>query len=103
LNTFIKGCSHKIRRQIYDLEKVSGNLSSSLTVDGVSVDTYLTNVGIQTKSKLCSGGCNNVEFIVLGDSLSLLIMDGIHVKLAKIDDDLKESEIMCNNASHPVR
>nr|GEW36331.1 V-type proton ATPase subunit C-like [Tanacetum cinerariifolium] len=39
---FIEGCSHKIRRQIEDLEKVSGILSSSLTVDGVSVDSYLT-------------------------------------------------------------
>uniref|UniRef100_A0A699I5T0 Zinc finger, CCHC-type n=1 Tax=Tanacetum cinerariifolium TaxID=118510 RepID=A0A699I5T0_TANCI len=38
---------------------------------------------------------------VLGDSQSLLIVDGIHVQMAKIDDDLKESEIMCNNASHP--
>nr|GEX92382.1 tRNA ligase 1 isoform X1 [Tanacetum cinerariifolium] len=96
-------CLQKIRRQIEDLEKVSGILSSSLTVDGVSVDTYLTNVGIQTRSKLCSDGCNIVEFIILGDSQSLLIVDGIHVKMVKIDDDLKESEIMCNNASHPVR
>nr|GEX85654.1 V-type proton ATPase subunit C-like [Tanacetum cinerariifolium] len=35
-------CSHKIRRQIEDLEKASGILSSSFTVDGVSVDSYLT-------------------------------------------------------------
>nr|GEZ32996.1 V-type proton ATPase subunit C-like [Tanacetum cinerariifolium] len=43
-NTFIEGCSHKIRRQLEDLEKVSGILSSSLTVDGVPVDTYLTKL-----------------------------------------------------------
>lgn len=41
-NAFIEGCSHKIRRQIEDLEKVSGILASSLTVDGVPVDSYLT-------------------------------------------------------------
>lgn len=34
--------SHKIRRQIEELERVSGVVSSSLTVDGVPVDSYLT-------------------------------------------------------------
>ncbi|KAF5932702.1 hypothetical protein HYC85_028873 [Camellia sinensis] len=41
-NSFIEGVSHKIRRQIEELERVSGVVSSSLTVDGVSVDSYLT-------------------------------------------------------------
>lgn len=41
-NTFVEGVSHKIRRQIEDLERVSGVESSSLTVDGVPVDSYLT-------------------------------------------------------------
>ncbi|KAM0033279.1 putative ATPase, V1 complex, subunit C, vacuolar ATP synthase subunit C superfamily [Helianthus debilis subsp. tardiflorus] len=36
-NSFIEGCSHKIWRQIEDLEKASGILASSLTVDGVPV------------------------------------------------------------------
>ncbi|GKD61748.1 hypothetical protein Tco_1299257, partial [Tanacetum coccineum] len=110
-NTFIEGCSHKIRRQIEDLEGVSGILSSSLTVDGVPVDTYLTKLlgdtdvvmywnGLNFKQSLPSI-CGNTS--VLGDSQSLLIVDGIHVQMEKIDDDLKESEIMCNSVSHPVR
>ncbi|KAJ0111464.1 hypothetical protein Patl1_02568 [Pistacia atlantica] len=41
-NSFVEGVSHKIRRQIEDLERVSGVESSSLTVDGVPVDSYLT-------------------------------------------------------------
>lgn len=41
-NSFVEGVSHKIRRQIEDLERVSGVVSSSLTVDGVPVDSYLT-------------------------------------------------------------
>lgn len=41
-NSFIEGVSHKIRRQIEELERVSGVESSSLTVDGVPVDSYLT-------------------------------------------------------------
>lgn len=41
-NHFVEGVSHKIRRQIEELERVSGVESSSLTVDGVPVDSYLT-------------------------------------------------------------
>jgi V-type H+-transporting ATPase subunit C len=41
-NSFVEGVSHKIRRQIEELEKVSGVESNALTVDGVAVDSYLT-------------------------------------------------------------
>ncbi|RZC60311.1 hypothetical protein C5167_022055 [Papaver somniferum] len=41
-NNFVEGVSHKIRRQIEELERVSGVESSGLTVDGVPVDSYLT-------------------------------------------------------------
>ncbi|PSR95968.1 V-type proton ATPase subunit C like [Actinidia chinensis var. chinensis] len=41
-NAFIEGVSHKKRRQIEELERVSGMISSSLTVDGIPVDSYLT-------------------------------------------------------------
>ena len=43
-NSFVEGVSHKIRRQIEDLERVSGVESSALTVDGVPVDSYLTRL-----------------------------------------------------------
>jgi V-type H+-transporting ATPase subunit C len=41
-NIFIEGVSHKIRRQIEDLERAGGVESGTLTVDGVPVDSYLT-------------------------------------------------------------
>lgn len=41
-NSFMEGVSHKIRRQIEELERASGVMSSGLTVDGVPVDSYLT-------------------------------------------------------------
>jgi V-type H+-transporting ATPase subunit C len=41
-NVFVEGVSHKIRRQIEDLERAGGVESGALTVDGVPVDTYLT-------------------------------------------------------------
>ena len=41
-NVFVEGVSHKIRRQIEDLERAGGVDSGALTVDGVPVDTYLT-------------------------------------------------------------
>lgn len=41
-NAFIEGVSHKIRRQIEELERVSGVDGGALTVDGVPVDSYLT-------------------------------------------------------------
>uniref|UniRef100_A0A452XCE1 V-type proton ATPase subunit C n=2 Tax=Aegilops tauschii subsp. strangulata TaxID=200361 RepID=A0A452XCE1_AEGTS len=41
-NIFIEGISHKIRRQIEDLECAGGVEPGTLTVDGVPVDSYLT-------------------------------------------------------------
>lgn len=75
-NNFIEGVSHKIRRQIEELERISGVVSSSLTVDGVPVDSYLTRfVWDEAKYPTMSP---------LRD-----IVDGIHVQIAKIEDDLK--------------
>ncbi|CAL5361777.1 unnamed protein product [Camellia sinensis] len=75
-NSFIEGESHKIRRQIEELERVSGVVSSSLTVDGVPVVSYLTRfvwdeARYPTMSPLKE------------------IVDGIHVHVAKIEDELK--------------
>ncbi|KAK2974004.1 hypothetical protein RJ640_026722 [Escallonia rubra] len=83
-NSFIEGVSHKIRRQIEDLEKVSGILSSSLSVDGVPVDSYLTRF-VWDEAKF--------------PTMSPLreIVDGIHVQVAKIEDDLKVRVAEHNN------
>lgn len=43
----MEGVSHKIRRQIEELDRVSGIESSALTVDGVPVDSYLTRLSIE--------------------------------------------------------
>ncbi|XP_074573640.1 V-type proton ATPase subunit C-like [Curcuma longa] len=75
-NAFIEGVTHKIRRQIEDLEKVSGVQVGSLTVDGVPVDSYLTRF-VWDEGKY--------------PTMSPLreIVDSIHVQVAKIEDDLK--------------
>ncbi|GFZ11913.1 vacuolar ATP synthase subunit C [Actinidia rufa] len=83
-NAFIEGVSHKIRRQIEELERVSGVISSSLTVDGVPVDSYLTRF-VWDEAKY--------------PTMSPLkeIVDGIHVPVAKIEDDLKVRVAEYNN------
>ncbi|KAK7364741.1 hypothetical protein VNO80_13483 [Phaseolus coccineus] len=83
-NSFVEGVSHKIRRQIEDLERVSGVLSSSLTVDGVPVDSYLTRfVWDEAKYPTMSSLKETV--------------DGIHGQVAKIEDDLKVRVSEYNN------
>ncbi|KAH1206579.1 V-type proton ATPase subunit C [Glycine max] len=83
-NSFVEGVSHKIRRQIEELERVSGVMSSGLTVDGVPVDSYLTRfvwdeARYPTMSPLKE------------------IIDGIHGQVAKIEDDLKVRVSEYNN------
>ncbi|XP_051147970.1 V-type proton ATPase subunit C [Andrographis paniculata] len=83
-NSFIEGVSHKIRRQIEELERVSGVVTSSLTVDGVPVDSYLTRF-VWDEAKY--------------PTMSPLreIVDGIHVQISKIEDDLKVRVAEYNN------
>ncbi|KAL8474505.1 hypothetical protein ACS0TY_030386 [Phlomoides rotata] len=83
-NSFIEGVSHKIRRQIEELERVSGVVSSSLTVDGVPVDSYLTRF-VWDEAK--------------HPTMSPLkeIVDEIHSQIAKIEDDLKVRVAEYNN------
>ncbi|PKA55885.1 V-type proton ATPase subunit C [Apostasia shenzhenica] len=75
-NTFIEGVSHKIRRQIEDLERVSGIESGALTVDGVPVDTYLTRFV-----------WDDAKYPTMSPLRE--IVDSIHVQVAKIEDDMK--------------
>ncbi|KAB1199815.1 V-type proton ATPase subunit C [Morella rubra] len=78
-NIFMEGVSHKIRRQIEELERVSGVESNALTVDGVPVDSYLTRF-VWDEAKF--------------PTMSPLkeIVDSIHGQVAKIEDDLKDKE-----------
>lgn len=43
----MEGVTHKIRRQIEELERVSGIDTGALTVDGVPVDSYLTRLAFR--------------------------------------------------------
>ncbi|MQM16455.1 hypothetical protein Taro_049412 [Colocasia esculenta] len=83
-NNFIESVSHKIRRQIEELERVSGVEGGALTVDGVPVDTYLTRfvwdeARYPTMSPLRE------------------IVDSIHSQVAKIEDDMKVRAAEYNN------
>ncbi|KAM3381517.1 V-type proton ATPase subunit C [Capsicum galapagoense] len=75
-NTFIEGVCSKTRRQIEELERVSGVLSTSLTVDGVPVDSYLTRFA-----------WDEAKYPTMSPLKE--IVDGIHTQVAKIEDDLK--------------
>ncbi|XP_058226474.1 V-type proton ATPase subunit C [Rhododendron vialii] len=83
-NAFVEGVSHKIRRQIEELERVSGVVSSSLTVDGIPVDSYLTRF-VWDEAKY--------------PTMSPLkeIVDAIHVQVSRIEDDLKVRVAEYNN------
>lgn len=83
-NSFIEGVSHKIRRQIEELERVSGVISSSLTVDGVPVDSYLTRFS-----------WDEAKYPTMSPLRE--IVDGIHTQIAKIEDDLKVRVAEHNN------
>ncbi|CAL9153188.1 unnamed protein product [Musa hybrid cultivar] len=75
-NAFIEGVTHKIRRQIEELEKASGVEVGALTVDGVPIDSYLTRF-VWDEGKY--------------PTMSPLreLVDSIHVQVAKIEDDMK--------------
>ncbi|KAI3989404.1 hypothetical protein MKX01_032506 [Papaver californicum] len=75
-NNFVEGVSHKIRRQIEELERVAGVESTGLTVDGVPVDSYLTRFA-----------WDEAKYPTMSPLRE--IVDGIHVQVAKIEDDLK--------------
>ncbi|GAV59533.1 V-ATPase_C domain-containing protein [Cephalotus follicularis] len=83
-NSFVEGVSHKIRRQIEELERISSVESSALTVDGVPVDSYLTRF-VWDEAKY--------------PTVTPLreIVDGIHSLVSKIEDDLKVRVAEYNN------
>ncbi|XP_072968814.1 V-type proton ATPase subunit C [Typha angustifolia] len=83
-NAFIEGVSHKIRRQIEELERASGVEGGALTVDGVPVETYITRF-VWDEAKY--------------PTMSSLreIADNIHVQVAKIEDDMKVRVAEYNN------
>ncbi|XP_068666838.1 V-type proton ATPase subunit C-like [Aristolochia californica] len=83
-NSFIEGVSHKIRRQVEELERVSGIEGSPLTVEGVPVDSYLTRFV-----------WDEAKYPIMSPLRE--IVDSIHVQVAKIEDDLKVRVAEYNN------
>lgn len=83
-NAFIEGVSHKIQRQVEELERASGVDGGGLTVNGVPVDSYLTRfVWDEAKFPIMSPLRETV--------------DSIHVQVAKIEDDMKVRSAEYNN------
>ncbi|KEH23490.1 vacuolar H+-ATPase subunit C [Medicago truncatula] len=83
-NAFMEGVSSKIRRQIEELERVSGVNTAGLTVDGVPVDSYLTRFV-----------WDDAKYPTMSPLKE--IVDGIHSQVAKIEDDLKVRVSEYNN------
>lgn len=83
-NAFVEGVTHKIRRQIDELERASGVDAGALTVDGVPIDSYLTRF-VWDEAKY--------------PTMSPLreIIDNIQTFVAKVEDDLKVRVAEYNN------
>eukprot|EP00252_Welwitschia_mirabilis_P000360 TRINITY_DN10386_c1_g1_i1.p1 TRINITY_DN10386_c1_g1~~TRINITY_DN10386_c1_g1_i1.p1 ORF type:complete len:381 (-),score=69.84 TRINITY_DN10386_c1_g1_i1:138-1280(-) len=83
-NAFAEGVTHKIRRQIEELEKVSGGDSGPLAVNGVPVDTFITRFT-----------WDEAKYPVMSPLRE--IVDSIHETMAKLEDDLKIRASEYNN------
>ncbi|ERN06184.1 hypothetical protein AMTRI_Chr06g192430 [Amborella trichopoda] len=83
-NSFVEGVSHKLRRQIEELERSSGVETGTLTVDGVPVDSYITRF-VWDEAKY--------------PTMSPLreIVDNILAHVSRIEDDLKVRVAEFNN------
>ncbi|KAI5068612.1 hypothetical protein GOP47_0016957 [Adiantum capillus-veneris] len=83
-NSIVEGVTHKIRRQVEDLERVSGSEAGSLSVQGVPVDSYITRfVWDEAKYPLVNPLRETVD-IILGN-------------VTKLEDDLKVRVAEYNN------
>ncbi|KAH9607482.1 hypothetical protein KSS87_019379 [Heliosperma pusillum] len=83
-NLFVEGVTHKIRRQIDELEKSSGVDAGSLTVDGVPIDSYLTRFV-----------WDEAKYPVMSPLKETI--DSIQSFVSKVEDDLKVRVAEYNN------
>ncbi|CAN6472421.1 unnamed protein product [Victoria cruziana] len=83
-NSFVEGVSHKIRRQIEELEKAAGVESGTLTVDGVPIDSYITRFT-----------WDEAKYPTMSPLRE--IIDVIHAQIVRIEDDLKVRVAEYNN------
>ncbi|KAL9331171.1 hypothetical protein ACSQ67_000781 [Phaseolus vulgaris] len=101
-NNFVEGVTQKIRRQIEELERVSGVDGGGLTVDGVPVDSYLTRFASLFSHLFIFLFFYWSRFVwdeAKYPTMSPLkeIVDGIHSQVAKIEDDLKDDDANCES------
>ncbi|XP_044429065.1 V-type proton ATPase subunit C [Triticum aestivum] len=91
-NIFIEGISHKIRRQIKDLEHAVGVEPGTLTVDGVPIDSYLTG-SVSGRGQCCFLHCSSAyqRLLTLYPVNTPLkeTFASIQSQAAKIEDDMK--------------
>nr|ADE77882.1 unknown [Picea sitchensis] len=83
-NSFVEAVTHKIRRQIEELEKASGVESGVLTVHGVPVDSYITRFT-----------WDEAKYPVMSPLRELV--DAIHDGVGKLEDALKVRVAEYNN------
>ncbi|KAL2632072.1 hypothetical protein R1flu_016758 [Riccia fluitans] len=83
-NVVVEGISNKIRRQIEDLERASGQEFPHLSVDGVPVDAYMTKFN-----------WDEAKYPVMSPLRE--IVDNIHENVVKLEDDLKVRVAEYNN------
>lgn len=52
-NQVVEGVNHKMRRQIDELERVVAADSSALSIDGISIDSYITRYRTPHRFSIC--------------------------------------------------
>ncbi|KAL3689997.1 hypothetical protein R1sor_016306 [Riccia sorocarpa] len=83
-NVAVEGIANKIRRQIEDLERASGQDYPHLNVDGVPIDSYMTKFN-----------WDEAKYPVMSPLRE--IVDTIHETVVKLEDDLKVRVAEYNN------
>ncbi|CAM6127269.1 unnamed protein product [Calypogeia fissa] len=85
VNTVVEGVTHKVRRQIEELERVTGTDNvTALTVDGVPIDSYVTRFS-----------WDEAKYPVMSPLRE--IVDTILESVNKLEDDLKVRVAEYNN------
>ncbi|BBN09446.1 V-type H+-transporting ATPase subunit C [Marchantia polymorpha subsp. ruderalis] len=83
-NSVVEAITHKIRRQIEELERATGHENTSLTVDGVPIDSYITRFS-----------WDEAKYPVMSPLRETV--DTIHETVVKLEDDLKVRVAEYNN------
>ncbi|KAH7332074.1 hypothetical protein KP509_20G066700 [Ceratopteris richardii] len=83
-NSIVEGVTHKIRRQVEDLERLTGSEAGSLSVEGVPVDSYITRFSWDEAKYPLVNPLRETVDTILGN-------------VTKLEDDLKVRVAEYNN------